>query len=131
MRLEHGLHARLVAKVAGHLGTHPRDAQGVTDLAERDLQLLEHAKQAIDAAEVSCHHPGGVGDLLRVGAVVHPVVSRECGAQVVAKLLLRILADEAEPDIRQRRGSGDEPHGGGEQERSDEDRVRHWTFWRV
>ena len=107
----------------GHLGAHARDAQRVADLAERDLQLLEHAEEAVDPAEVAAHRPRRVGDLLRVGAVGDPVMPRERGAQVVAEPVLGVLADQPEADVRQRRGSGDEPHGGREQERGNEDRV--------
>ena len=83
-----------------HLGSHARDAECVTNLAERDLQLLEHAEQAVDAAEVPRHHSGCVSDLLRVGAVGDAVMPGESGAEVVAKHVLRVLADQPEPDVR-------------------------------
>ena len=125
VRLEHGFHARLVAKVEGNLGSHARDTEGITDLAERDLQLLERAEQSVDAAEVPRHQPGCVGHLLWVDAVGHAVMPRECSPKVVAKHVLRILADQAKPDVRQQRRRGDEPDRGGEQEGGNEDCVRH------
>ena len=71
---EDRLHPGLVAEVARNLSSHPLDAKGVADLAERHLKLLEHAEEGIDAAEMPGHDPGSVGNLLRIGAVGHPVV---------------------------------------------------------
>ena len=74
--LEHGLHALLVAEVVRHVGAHARDAERVAHLAERDLQLLEHPHQRVDAAEMPGHRACGIGDLLRIGPVGDAVVAR-------------------------------------------------------
>jgi hypothetical protein len=49
------------------------------------------------------HDPGRVGDLLRVGAVQDAVMTGECGADLVGKLVLGVLADQPETG---RGGSG-------------------------
>ena len=85
VRLENGLHALLVAEVVRHVGAHARDAERVAHLAERDLQLLEHPHQRVDAAEMARHDARGVGDLLRVGPVGDPVVACQGGAEVVGQ----------------------------------------------
>ena len=62
-----------------------------------------------------------------IGAVRDPVVPGEQRAELVGEPILRVLADQAEANAGKSRRGSDEAHGRGEQERSDEDRVRHLT----
>ena len=130
VRLEHGLHARLVAEVVCHLGAHAGDAQRIADLAERYLQLLEHADEPVGPAEMVGQGARRVGDLLRVGAFLDPVVPGEHGAKVVAKPVLGVLADQSKADVGKQRCGRDKSHRCRQEERSYKDRVRHMT-WRV
>ena len=124
---EHRFHSCLVAKIAGDLGAHARDTQSIANLAQGNLQLLEHADQAVDAAEMLRHHARRIGDLLRIGAVPDPVMAGDLRSKVVSKLVLRVLADKPQADTGMRCGCGDEAHRRREQEGGDEDRVRHLT----
>ena len=101
---------------------------GVADLTERHLQLLEHAEETVDTAEVAAHHTCRVSDLLGIEAVGDPVMARKSRSQIIRKALLRVLADQPEADVRQRHGCGDEPHCGRKQEGGNEDRIRHEAF---
>ena len=75
--LQNGLHPRLVAEVLRHLGAHAFDPERVAHLAQRDLQLLEGADQALRRADQPRQAAHRVGDLLWIESVGDPEVRRE------------------------------------------------------
>ena len=119
--LQDGLHARFVAEVLRHLGAHAFDTQRVAHLAQRDLQLLEGADQAARRADLARETAHRVGDLLRIEAVVDPVVRRELRSEGGRESLYRVLADEAGAHAGKIGDRLDEAQRRIEKERSDED----------
>ena len=119
-RGEHLLHPRLVAHVVRGVDVQPRDAQRLTGVGERHLQLLQRADQPLDGPELPRQPGDRLGDLARVQRVVDPPVPGQVPRQLGGNLLGGRGGDQAEPHAGQLRGRGDEPHGGGHEERCDE-----------
>ncbi len=118
------LHAGLVAEVPGHLESHTRDAEGLPDLRQRLLELLQRTEQPPARADPVGEISQSPGDLAGVQRVFDFAVRGQLGPQVWPKLLGRILADQTEPDSVQIRGGVDEPQGRlGEERRYEHDRL--------
>ena len=99
---------------------HALDAEGLADLRQRYLQLLERADQPVHPAHLpgeAAHRPG---QLTRVERVVDPPVRVQPLAQGRRDAFHGLAGDEADPDVRQLRGDGDESRGGLQQVRRDE-----------
>ena len=95
------------------------------DLGHRELQLLEHAGQAVDAPDRARDRAHGLGELHAVERVGDAVVAGDPRTQRRRDGLLGIHADEAERDALELR---ERPHVAVrvlEEPRRDEDDVRH------
>jgi len=64
------LHPGLVAEQVGGLGGRPRDAEGLADLAELDLERLENPEQAVDLAVPALEDLGRLAQLAGIEAVL-------------------------------------------------------------
>ena len=117
---EDAFHLGLVPDVVRGGHVHPRDADSVSDLGERHLELLESTDQTLDAAQLAAEPPYGAGDLLRV----ERVVTCQCAAR--CSLSWGGRSSAATVVIRASRTPGStscgvhEPRCGLEEERSDE-----------
>jgi hypothetical protein len=124
-RAQHLLHAVLVAEVARDGAGQAVDAERVAHLRHRQLQLLEHAGQAIDRADRARDRAHRDGELAAVEAVGDAIVAGDARAQGGGNRLLRVGADHAERDAVE---LGERPHVAVrvlEEARGDEDHVRH------
>jgi len=68
-RRQHRLHLRLVADVGRHPLRHPLDAQHVSGLGQRHLQLLQSADQPLHLPDLTGQAADRIDDLLRVESV--------------------------------------------------------------
>jgi len=105
------LHARLVAEGARLLHAHPGQAELLAGLGQGLLDLLDHPEDPVQRAELRLDLPGGADDLRDAQAVAHPRVGAHHGADLGREEVERILADQAERHVGQRRGDLDEALG--------------------
>ena len=99
---------------------HALDAEGLADLRQRHLQLLEGADEPVHPAHLAREAGHRPGQLTRVERVLHPPVPGQPPAQLRRDPFRGLAGDQAEADVRQLRGDGDEPRRGLQQVRRDE-----------
>ena len=97
VRPQNVLHAGLVAEVARRPRAHPLDSEGVSQFAERYLQLLERAQQPVDPAEFAGEPAQPDVDALRRQRVVDPGVRRDPPPQRGGHSFERFLRHDPEP----------------------------------
>ena len=100
----------------------PGDAETPAHLAELDLEVLEDAQQAVDAADSLADLGDGGGEGVDVETVGEVPVA---GDRSVAELLGRIAADHDDSGSRHGGDGANEAHGRRHRVRRHEHDVRH------
>ena len=126
--LQHGLHPVLVAEAGRRGRVHPRDAQVLADLCQRDLQLLQHGQQPADRAELAGQALDRGGELDRVQRVVDPPVAGQVLLQLRRQPVRGLAGDQRGAHAGQPGRRLDEPRRGVQQVGGDEAGGHHGIY---